>query len=356
MRKLKKIVRIVVLLTITLNLELQTSNLYAQDIHFSQFTMTPLELDPSEAGKFGGNQRVILNYRNQWSSVASPYKTYGLSFDSRLSKKDNFLGAGITAYNDKAGDINMGLLSVNLYLAYHTKLGNNSYISGGIQGGFLQRSIDPSKLRYDNQYDGFGNNSALSSNEIISNPSFFQPDFAVGVSYSYGSSSNRVISNNGFDGTKLNIGTSVQHVSNPKFTFLGDNSEKQALRYILHANTSFGVKNTNMAIQPSGFIAYQQGAMEFTIGSYFRYTLKEKSRFTKFSNGAAISFGTHYRVGDAFILSTLMETGSLAFGLSYDFNFSKLRVASNGNGGFEIAIRYISPNPFGTKRSQARFF
>ena len=342
-------------LTITM-LFVLTINVKAQDIHFSQFTMTPLAIDPSQTGKFGGDQRVILNYRDQWRSIANPYTTYGLSFDSRLSKKDNFLGAGITVYNDKAGDINMGLLSLNLSLAYHAMLTDNSYISGGVQGGFLQRKLDPSKLRYDNQYDGFGHNETYGSNEVINSSSFFQPDFAIGVSYSYGVSTNRIISNNGFDGTKLNIGGSVQHVSNSKFTFLGDNNEKQAFKYTLHANTSFGVRNTNMALQPSGFIAYQQGAIELTLGSYYRYTLREKSRFTKFSNGAAINFGTHYRVGDAFILSTLVETGSLAFGFSYDFNFSGLTEASNGKGGFEISLRYISPNPFGTRRSQARFF
>jgi type IX secretion system PorP/SprF family membrane protein len=332
-----------------------TINVKSQDIHFSQFTMTPLQLDPSQAGKFGGDQRIILNYRDQWRSVANPYTTYGLSFDSRLSKKDNFLGGGISIYNDKAGDISMGLLSVNISLAYHAMLTDNSYISGGVQGGFLQRSLDASKLRYDNQYDGLGHNDALNANELISNTSFFEPDFSAGVSYSYGVSTNKVISNNGFDGTKINVGAAVHHVSNAKFSFLSDNNEKQSFRYILHTNTSFGVRSTNMAVQPSGFIAYQQGSFELLVGSYFRYTLKEKSRFTKFSNGAAINFGVHYRAVDAFILSTLIETGSLAFGLSYDFNLSGLTVASNGNGGFELSIRYITPNPFGTRRSQARF-
>lgn len=59
----------------------------AQDLHFSQFTMTPLQLDPSITGKFGGDQRVILNYRDQWRSVAAPFKTYGFSFDTHLNQK-----------------------------------------------------------------------------------------------------------------------------------------------------------------------------------------------------------------------------------------------------------------------------
>src|SRR3990167_9109700 len=90
------------------NFQILIPNLKAQDIHFSQFTMTPLNLDPSQAGKFGGDTRAIINYRDQWSSVSSnPFKTYGAMFDMPFSngKKDNFFGGGISVYSDKAGDL-----------------------------------------------------------------------------------------------------------------------------------------------------------------------------------------------------------------------------------------------------------
>jgi len=182
------------------------------------------------------------------------------------------------------------------------------------------------------------------------------PDFSVGVSYSYGVNSNRVISNNGYDGKKINVGLGVHHAPFFNNSFLDNADYKQSFKYIAHAMTSFGVSGTNMAIQPSGIFAYQNGAREFTIGTYFRYNLKEKSRFTKAFSGAAFSLGTHYRAGDAFILTALLETGSFAFGTSYDFNLSGLSTASDGRGGLEITIRYISPNPFGLRKTQARFF
>jgi len=47
--------------TLTLNFQLQTENCEAQDIHFSQFTMIPMLLDPSQAGK-GNDQRAIINF------------------------------------------------------------------------------------------------------------------------------------------------------------------------------------------------------------------------------------------------------------------------------------------------------
>jgi len=357
---MKTTTKLLVAAALTLNFELQTLNIQAQDIHFSQFTMTPLNLDPSQAGKFGGDTRAIINYRDQWSSVSSnPFKTYGAMFDMPFNngKKDNFFGGGISVYGDKAGDLSLGTTLFNLTLAYHIKINQASYLSAGVQGGFLQSSLTDAKIRSDNQFDGTGHNESLNSGEIFNNTSFFEPDFAVGVSYTYGdNTTSQVTSNNGFDGKKVNVGAAIHHVASPNYSFLTENNDNLNFRYVLHANTSFGVSGTNMAIQPSGFIAYQQKATDIFLGSYFRYNLKEKSKYSQFSNGAALSLGIHYRVGDAFIPSVLLEMGSLALGVSYDFNLSGLSTASNGQGGYEISIRYISPNPFAVRKSQARFF
>ncbi|HNM24595.1 MAG TPA: type IX secretion system membrane protein PorP/SprF, partial [Saprospiraceae bacterium] len=41
----------------------------AQDIHFSQFYMSPLNLNPAMTGVMNCNHRIVANYRNQWSSI-----------------------------------------------------------------------------------------------------------------------------------------------------------------------------------------------------------------------------------------------------------------------------------------------
>lgn len=357
---MKNKTKLIIVVMLTFNFQLLTFNCIAQDIHFSQFTMTPLQLDPSQAGKFAGDQRAIINYRDQWSSVTSnPFRTFGASFDMPFNKgrKDNFFGGGITAYSDKAGQASLATTVVNLTLAYHIKLNQTSYLSAGTQVGFLQSSLDENKLRFDSQFDGAGHNDNLSSGENFANTSFFEPDFAVGVSYTYGDNTTSQVTNNGsFGGKKINVGAAVHHVASPNFSFLNENTDNLNFRYVLHTNTSFGVSGTNMAIQPSGFIAYQQKATDVVLGSYFRYSLKEKSKYSQFSKGAAMSFGLHYRFGDAFIPSLLIEMGSLAFGVSYDVNLSGLSDASNGQGGYELSIRYVSPNPFAVRKSQARFF
>ncbi len=89
-----------------------------------------------------------------------------------------------------------------------------------------------------------------------------------------------------------------------------------------------------------------------------RYTLQEESKYTGAFKGAAISLGTYYRVGDAFAPAIELEIASFSLGFAYDLNMSGLTAATNGNGGPEVFIRFINPNPFtsgkGTK-SRARF-
>lgn len=336
-------------------IKLMTVSCFAQDMHFSQFTSTPLSINPSQAGNLNEDMRIIINYRDQWRSIITqPYKTFGASFDMSFKKMENsYFGGGISVYSDHAGEINLGQTTLNLSIAYHQKLADNSYLSAGLQGGFIQCGLDESQMRFDNQFDGTGHNEAISSGEIFNTFSFFKPDFAAGILYSY-SDVNASVGN--FNEKRVNIGMSVNHISSPDYSFLEQNFDNLALRYMIHTNSSFTIDGTYIAIQPSGFIAYQRKAMEFLIGSYFRYSLKEISKYAPFSKGAALGVGIHYRVGDAIIPGVLLEIDSLAIGMSYDVNISTLTTVSNGRGGFEISIRYISPNPFANEKHQPRFY
>ena len=52
----------------------------SQDIHFSQSASgrTPLIINPALTGIFKGDHRVLINYKDQWRSIDTPYKTYDL--------------------------------------------------------------------------------------------------------------------------------------------------------------------------------------------------------------------------------------------------------------------------------------
>ena len=89
----------------------------AQDLHFTQFYNAPLKLNPANAGAFKGDLRVISNYRNQWSSIQSPFKTFAFSIDLPVFKykwKNSYLGLGLDVVNDRAGDLGLGSTQIDI--------------------------------------------------------------------------------------------------------------------------------------------------------------------------------------------------------------------------------------------------
>ena len=232
---------------------------YSQDNHFSQFNLTPLNMDASNTGK-DGDWRAIINYKDQWRSITNPFKTFGLSIErsySKTNKLDHFWGFGLAVFNDKAGDLNLGTFEMDLSAAYHVKIAKDQYLSSGVQVGFGQRSIDMTNAQYDNQYDGTGFDPTMASNENIVSESYTYPDISAGVSYSMGMGNRgvNVRSNNGFDNYMINTGVGLHHIVPVEFSFNGVKEDKLGLRMVYHAWGNIPLISTKLAIQPSGFFS-----------------------------------------------------------------------------------------------------
>lgn len=318
----------------------------AQDIHFSQFDETRLQLNPAAAG-LQDNLRITTNYKNQWQSIGSPYKTFALSAETRLLKdKKHHLGIGIDAFSDKAGDANLKSNQINLSFSGIIKVSEYSFISAGLMGGFAQRSITLDGLAWGNQYSGVRYDPSLPTGEVTSPQSFNFIDLGAGVEYSFGTSEMYISANNS---RRLNIGVSIFHPQNPSYTFYGDNSQILHAKYVFHGDASIGIKNMNLVLKPS-YIVFIQGAnKEVTPGLTFQYVIQESSVYTGNKKPCAFSVGGFYRMKDAFIAVAKFEYSNYAIGLSYDVNVSQLKIVSKTRGGFEISLRFISPSVFGKK-------
>lgn len=318
----------------------------AQDAHFSQFYFSPLTLNPALAGAFNGNIRLITNYRDQWQSITTPYKSFAFSSDFGLFKKKvstGFLGAGISFLSDKAGDSELGLNEVNLSLAYHAQISGYNTLSAGIQFGYAQKSINYEKLSWDNQYDGNSYDPALPSNETSISNNLSYMDFGAGLQWTYVKGEMYSTANNQLF---INTGISVFHLNQPNISFYPTSKDNLPFKIVMHGAFQIGIKNSRISLAPS-FVLMKQGSLQNIIaGTLFRYKLIEESKYTGFVKGAAISLGGHYRVGDAFIPSVQLEMAQYAIGISYDINTSNLKSASYGKGGVELSLRFYNPNPF----------
>ena len=326
---------------------LAVSYLSAQDIHFSQFYMDPLQQNPALAGA-DHDMEATMNYKNQWASVASPYKTIAFSYDMRVTKpggkKKGFWAAAINFYSDNSGDANLGTTQVNLTAAYHVLTGQYSQLGAGVMGGYAQHSINYSALQWGNQYDGTNFNSSLPTGEpagVMNSVSYI--DGAAGIEWTYDNTSGGIDITDNHD-LKFEAGFAMFHFNQPSYSFYGD-GEKLLIRYTFHASGLVSLAASNLALVP-GAIYYKQGAAnELYIGSLVRYMLQQNSKYTGSLKSAALSIGAYYRNQDAIVAAMLIEYANYAFGISYDFNTSSLTSASNGAGGLELSLRFVMPNP-----------
>ena len=328
---------------------------FSQDIHFSQTYMTPLELNPANAGtEF--DMRAILNYRTQWSSVSSaPYVTMMAGYDmnfNKSSQKTGYFAGGIFFYNDKAGDSEMSQTNANLCVAYHVNLDDNNTLGLGVQGGYFQRSINYSSLKWGSQYDGYQYDSQLSTGETESDLSVGAPDFSSGLTWTYRKGERYMTGN---DQLLLISGVSIQHINKPKTELRAIVDDPLYYRWVGHITGIIGIPNSPMSILPSAVYLYQGSLSEIMLGANIGYRFKEASKYTGNLKGGTIGIGAQYRLKDAFIITSFIEISNYTLGVSYDLNTSDLSNASKSFGAFEVALRYVYPNPFSSGRSSARF-
>ena len=326
--------------------------LSAQDIHFSQTTEAPLLLNPSQAG-LGNDVRAHMNYKNQWRSVVSaPYKTLNASGDFSLLKSNSgtHMGIGLNLFNDNAGDSRMKTSMAQVHLAGIVALNSTNLLSVGLSTGYAQRSMNSAELTWGAQYDGTQYNSSLSSGEPTDFASFNYLDIGAGVSWFFAAGNSTMSSK---DAKWFNIGFAVAHINQPMYSFYGQSDKKLPMKIVAHGNASLGMRNTNLILEPSYFVAIQGGHREIIPGCMLKYIFGQTSLYTDRKKSSALSYGLFFRVGDAIVPMLRYEYSYYSIAASYDFNVSGLTAASRTRGGFEFSLRYMIPNPFGQRSSRS---
>ena len=302
----------------------------SQDIHFSQFASSPLNLNPALAGFFQGNDRFILNNKNQWATVTTPYVTFSGSFDMQLMKRkfvQDIIGIGVVVNNDVAGDSKMGTTEASLALSYIKALNkrNNHLISFGIEAGFAQHKIDYTNLSFDNQFNGNYYDPTIASSEKFLKNSYNYFDLSAGVHWFLQTG----------DRTTFSAGFAMFHINTPNLSFFDNSSVVLNSKEVVYANTSFDIKKS-IDLIPSLLFMKQDNYYEVTYGATLKF-ITDSSPFYY----SALNFGAFIRQNDAAILTAGLDIRKTSICISYDFNFSDLHPASKYLGGYEISLIYI---------------
>jgi len=304
----------------------------AQDIHFSQFSETPLLRNPALAGLFSGDVRVQAVFRNQWSSVTVPFQTSSLNGEYKLpvGHGDDFLTIGGAILYDKAGTISLTSTSVLPVLNYHKSLSEvrNMYLSAGFSAGMVQRKFDLSKMTTNSQYNGTDYDATLLTGENLANSNFMYFDGSAGLSFN--SQVGQSVDNNFY------LGIAYHHF-NPDANMSFYANEKTPLnpKWVYSAGLRTALDNYTY-ITFYGDYSAQGPYSEIIGGMLYSKKLDEYPEDPHF----VISGGAFLRWNDAIVPMVKLETAPLTFGLSYDVNISALKASSQSRGGFELSVSY----------------
>src|SRR5699024_5525320 len=292
------------------------------DAHFSQYYAYPLWLNPGLTGRIDGSFRVSANFKSQWASIAAPYQTMALSFDTHAF---NHLSLGITVMNQTAGDAGYQYLNVLGSVAYEVVFDENSdhSLSIGVQSGIINRRIDPAQFRSGNQWNPIlGFDPTIPNGEKISRTSILGLDANVGIFYTNRSE---------YTHFQPFVGMSLYHLSRPSISFLTGSDDRLPMRLNIHGGVRMEVNN-RFSLTPH-FLYLRQGEVDEKVGGlYGQYSLNNQLDFI---------LGTTLRYNDAIIPYIGILFNNFNLGLSYDVNISDLAVASMNNGGIELSLSFV---------------
>ncbi len=308
-----------------------SSIIMGQDIHLSQFWLSPVSINPATAGFFNGTARIGTYYRNQWSAISKPYQTVGIFADMPLKKRyrqQDIFSMGVNIDYDQAGDSKyasaQGMLSFAYAHALNTR--NNHFLMGGLTIGAVQRSWDYSRLKFDEQYADGMYNPDIPLSEVFTQNSFWFMDCGAGLAWYYQPCMEH----------SMQAGVSVYHLNRAHISLYKDDNIRLPIKTLLYYTGTFGV-HTSIALEPSIYYAIQAKYQELQIGMNVAYLFHFDSRW--YIN--RFNIGIYYRWNDAVYISTGGEWRRIRLGISYDFNVSKLTQASHARGGVEINLSYI---------------
>jgi type IX secretion system PorP/SprF family membrane protein len=313
-------------ITTCLLLLITTRTVAQTDPHFTQNYTFPMYINPALTGSSDGEYRASAVYRSQWGSISDPYRTMGISFDTRTN---NNIALGINLLNQSAGDAGYNYLSTYASVAYTgVKFGkeNNQRIVLAIQGGIINRHVNESKFKWGEQWNPItGYNASNPTTETFAKTSATTLDIGAGALYYDATPDKKTNAFGGF---------SVFHINKPKDPIVSAQSTELntiPVRFALHGGVSFNLSERTSII-PHILYMRQGNASETMLGTYAQLNVNPETD---------VMIGGYYRLKDAIAPFVGFDYKDFIVGFSYDINTSKLGAMSRNVNSFELSLSYV---------------
>ncbi len=307
-----------------------SSTCYGQDPSFSQFFSSPLNINPALTANINADWRLISNIRDQWIGPASPYITGSISFDRKILQEKlpgveegNVMGVGgMLMFDHAMGGVAKSMWA-SLDLSYSVKLVNeddNRHKLGiGFGAIYGRRTVDFSRLDFEEQFTGYGFNVNLPTGEAALSNMKPYISLSAGLTYSYTT-----------EKSNIDIGVAAFHLNKPRQTFLENENQILAVRKVAHSNFETFL-NERMVLNINGIYQFQDEAKYFSVGGAFGYFLDDPDL-------SMLNAGVWYWSKNAIVPYVGLTYKDMQFGVSYDLTVSKLNQATRKPNTFEVSI------------------
>jgi len=299
----------------------------SQDIHFSQYNGSLLNLSPAMTGFFDGDYRLNGLFRTQWQAVPVPYTTVSMSAEGKIysQKLKKQFSYGILFNNDKAGDAIYTLNQFYLNGSYLHKLKKDSSLimNVGFSLGYINNAFNYQRMTFDAQFDGLQYNSNAPTNENFYRTSLHYWDINTGVAFKY------TFHQKFYFVYSFNL----FHLNSPVVTYYANTSSRIDRKLTNYLMMQYPI-HQKILLLPEILLSFQGKYKEILPGAQLSYLINNLEDIYG-------RVGLYMRARDAVVLRIGLDYQTTFLGMSYDINTSKFVAATNSRGGFEMYVIHI---------------
>lgn len=299
------------------------NDLRSQDPQFSQFYTSSLVINPAFTGT-GDCFKVGTNNRTQWLGLSRAFNTTLVYAD--FNHPDLNSGFGAMILYDQIGRANLSSFELSALYSYKFDLSKEVHVSLGLQGTYARRSIDYSRLLFEDQFTDLAVTQDITDDPIRFNTNTQYFDFSSGILI-YGKD-------------LFWVGAAFHHINEPEQSFFISPS-KLPLRISAHAGVkiektiqnAYG-KATNLTFYPS--ILYRR-EVRFDQADYGIYMFINQFMIGAFYRGIFFEDTEGIVNNDALSIHLGFTKNEWNFFYSYDITTSRLG-QQNTLGSHELSL------------------